>query len=39
MSEPSPIGKDWNDLIQHIHAQNKAEKTQGRPGKEAAATL
>jgi len=39
MSEPSPIGKDWNDLIQHIKAQSKAEKTQGRPGKEAAATL
>ena len=39
MSEPSPIGKDWNDLIQHIKAQSKAEKTQSRPGKEAAATL
>ena len=39
MSEPSPIGKDWNDLIQHLKAQSKAEKTQGRPGKEAAATL
>jgi len=39
MSEPSPIGKDWNDLIRHIHAQNKAEKAQSRPSKEAAATL
>ena len=39
MSEPSPIGKDWNDLIQHLKAQSKAEKTQGHPGKEAAVTL
>lgn len=39
MSGPSPIGKDWNDLIQHIKAQSRAEKTQGRPGKEAATTI
>jgi hypothetical protein len=39
MSEPSPIGKDWNDLIQHIKAQNRAEKTRSRPGKEAVSTL
>ena len=36
MSEASPIGKDWNDLLQYVRLQDKAEKPERRPNKEAA---
>ena len=36
MSEASPIGKDWNDLLQYVRLQDKAEKLERRPHKEAA---
>ena len=35
ISEPSPIGKDWNDLLQYLKVQKKAERLEHRPNKEA----
>ena len=36
MSEPSPIGKDWNDLLQYLKLQDKAENMERYHDKSAA---